>query len=216
MLLLRSAFAILLFLPTAFSVTEYPSYSPTKSPKSTKASKQEKLVLEDLFLDRDASGFSYGNGRDDTSQNPVTTKISGGGSIWTQWGAVEDETENQTGEYSVMCTIIKGWIKPDQKISGSKTMCDFEICVGDDGPDYADCIYLKGTTHAGFYKGGWLRRMDSFTAAVIGGIGRFEGSIGSAADVEFEIPIGGSDENPPTEITISYIDHPYYSSRYRY
>ena len=180
---------------------------PTKSSKASIApsSTQDTLILKDMYLDRGGENFSFGNKL--LTKDPFETHPSVVGGSWFQHGAVENIDETEKGEYHIACIMLKGWWIDDDKIMKvPKMMCDIEICLGE---ALEDCVYLKGTTRARFGKGGRLRQMESFHATVTGGLGAYEGSIGSAADLTFEEATCGScAENPPTFATLTMI--PYY------
>ena len=203
-MIFRLAISLLLLVPNVISTPA--TDAPTKSSKASKSSlvkgkpTARTLLLEDMFLDGEQTEFSYGNGVLDKNANPVTTKNAAPGTLWVNAGAVEESDGTETGEYWVACTVLKGSIGDKKQVVATKAMCDLEICTG---ATRGDCVYLKGTTTATFRKGGALLEMESFHATVIGGLGAYEGSIGSAADLEFEVPkLPTKDPNPPTTMTL--------------
>ena len=124
--------------------------------------------------------------------NKVQTEPIAPGTQWIGKGAVMDDNgsyNNPDYFYYIHCTVLDGRIDStmnfDQRLlENEKLTCNIDICVGVDHSEVgvADCVFLKGLTKFDIMiKTSTAENLEGdFYASVIGGLGRFTGSIGRA------------------------------------
>mmetsp|Transcript_14525 Transcript_14525/g.36495 ORF Transcript_14525/g.36495 Transcript_14525/m.36495 type:complete len:249 (-) Transcript_14525:77-823(-) len=197
--------------------TKSPSYAPQKCTKNGKAS-CIRIVLDDFQLDNQGRVVSYGNGPKDSSTNPIKTKPIAEGTQWIRKGAVEDDIGFNNPDYYfyIQCTVLEGKIKYSQDynvrlMENEKLTCNIDICVGvgHSEVDVPDCVFLKGLTNFDIKVKTDLPKNaeGSWYLAVIGGLGRFTGSVGLAEYIPAQPMVVGDKPSVELDATIS----PYYA-----